>query len=179
MLAGRRRIVTGHNPQGRSVVLIDGPPGKTLPRGQGGGLGEIWSALPGPVNSLAKDDPTQGEVVLSPPAGGHRFRWFAIAPEDPDEPDDERRRRYEGIFASMGATHEQVDTTRHPAMHKTGTIDYVVLLSGEVTLLLDDDERDLKPFDVVVQQGTNHAWVNKGKETALLIAVLIDAEIQE
>jgi quercetin dioxygenase-like cupin family protein len=61
-------------------------------------------------------------------------------------------------------------------MHKTRTIDYVVLLSGEVTLLLDKGEVDLKPFDVVVQRGTNHAWVNKGKDPALIAGVLIDAK---
>ena len=61
-------------------------------------------------------------------------------------------------------------------MHKTRTVDYIILLSGRVTLLLDDDEADLEPFDVVVQRGTNHAWVNHGEETALLIAVLIDAK---
>ena len=62
-------------------------------------------------------------------------------------------------------------------MHKTETIDYIILLKGEVTLLLDEDEVDLKPFDVVVQRGTNHAWVCKGEEPALFIAVLIDTEI--
>jgi quercetin dioxygenase-like cupin family protein len=65
---------------------------------------------------------------------------------------------------------------RHPGMHRTRTIDYVVLLSGEVTLLLDKGEVDLKPFDVVVQRGTSHAWVNKGKEPGLIVAVLIDAK---
>ncbi|MCP3974568.1 MAG: cupin domain-containing protein, partial [bacterium] len=80
-------------------------------------------------------------------------------------------------FEAMGAAHERPDTSRHPAMHTTKTIDYIILLSGNVTLLLDDDERDLNPFDVVVQRGTNHAWINKGSEPALLCAILIDAEI--
>ena len=62
-------------------------------------------------------------------------------------------------------------------MHKTETVDYIVLLKGDVTLVLDEEEVDLKPFDVVVQRGTNHAWVNNGKEPALLIAVLIDSKI--
>ena len=79
----------------------------------------------------------------------------------------------------MGASHERVDTTRHPSMHKTKTIDYIILLKGNVTLLLDNDEVSLKPFDVVVQRGTNHAWVNNGEKPALLIAVLIDSEIQD
>ena len=82
-------------------------------------------------------------------------------------------------FEQMGAAHEQPDTTRHPGMHKTKTIDYIILLSGNAKLLLDDDEVLLQPFDVVVQRGTNHAWVVDGTESALFIAVLIDSEIVE
>ena len=63
-------------------------------------------------------------------------------------------------------------------MHKTETIDYIILLKGDVTLLVDNDEVDLHPHDVVIQRGTNHAWVNKGTEPALLIAVLIDSTIE-
>ena len=82
-------------------------------------------------------------------------------------------------FEQIDAAHERPDTTRHPGMHKTKTIDYIILLSGSVTLLLDDDEVQLQPFDVVVQRGTNHAWVVDGTESALFIAVLIDSEIVE
>ena len=82
-------------------------------------------------------------------------------------------------FEQIDATHERPDTTRHPGMHKTKTIDYIILLSGNVTLLLDNDEVQLQPFDVVVQRGTNHAWVVDGTESALFIAVLIDSEIVE
>ena len=63
-------------------------------------------------------------------------------------------------------------------MHKTETVDYIILLKGDVTLILDEEEVSLKPFDVVVQRGTNHAWVNNGTEPALLIAVLIDSDIK-
>jgi uncharacterized cupin superfamily protein len=76
----------------------------------------------------------------------------------------------------MDAEHCRPDTSRHPGMHKTRTIDYIVLLSGEVTLMLDKGEVDLKPFDVVVQRGTNHAWVNRGKEVARAAFVLLDAK---
>ena len=62
-------------------------------------------------------------------------------------------------------------------MHKSDTIDYIILLKGDVTLILDQEEVDIKPFDVVVQRGTNHAWVNNGNDPALLIAVLIDSEL--
>ena len=61
-------------------------------------------------------------------------------------------------------------------MHMTSSVDYIVLLQGEATLLLDDGEVDLKPFDVVVQRGTNHAWINKTNEPALLVGILVDAE---
>ena len=80
-------------------------------------------------------------------------------------------------FEKIGAAHHRVDTSKHPAMHKTETIDYIILLKGDVTLVLDEEEVNLKSFDVVVQRGTNHAWVNNGKEPALLVAVLIDSKI--
>ena len=61
-------------------------------------------------------------------------------------------------------------------MHTTESIDYVVLLSGEVSLLLDEgDELRLKPFDVVVQRAANHYWINRGDEPALLMGVLVGA----
>ena len=64
-------------------------------------------------------------------------------------------------------------------MHKTETIDYIILLKGDVSLLLDEEEVRLQPFDTVVQRGTNNAWVNHGNEPALLIAVLIDTELKD
>ena len=84
----------------------------------------------------------------------------------------------EEAFSRIGAAHHRVDITRHPAMHKTKTIDYIILLEGDVTLVLDEDEVTLKPFDVVVQRGTNHAWINNGKKPATLIAVLIDRDLK-
>jgi quercetin dioxygenase-like cupin family protein len=88
---------------------------------------------------------------------------------------EEREARAAAAFAAMNASHIRVDTTRHPGMHKSRTTDYIILLKGRVRLLLDDEERDLEPFDVVVQRGTNHAWVNLDDEPALLVAVLLDA----
>ena len=76
------------------------------------------------------------------------------------------------MFAKLGVPDAQVDTSRHPRMHRTHTVDYVIVLAGEVVLLLDQGEVVLKPFDVVIQQGTNHAWVNRRHETATLAAVL-------
>lgn len=177
MLKDRRRIVTGHNAAGKSVVVIDGPPARFF-GADARGLAEVWNTGGEPVLSQDATDRADIDVVLSPVANGSKFRFFAIAPEDPSLSDEEREARVAERFAAMGAAHERPDTSRHPAMHRTKTVDYIILLSGKVTLLLDEDERDLEPFDVVVQRGTNHAWINKGSEPALLVAVLIDADVE-
>ena len=74
----------------------------------------------------------------------------------------------------MKGAHLQPDTSRHATMHRSSTTDYIILLSGQITLILDKDERTLTPFDCVTQRGTNHAWVNRGSEPTLLMAVLVD-----
>jgi len=176
-LSELRRIVTGHNAAGKSVVTIDGPPGNLIERA-GGGLAEIWNIGDGPQSSADQTDRAADTVILSPPEGGSKFRYFMIPPNDPDLPREELEAATAAAFEAIGAGHERPDTARDPRMHKTPTVDYIILLSGKVTLLLDEDERDLKPFDVVVQRGTNHAWVNHGTEPALLIAVLVDADIK-
>jgi quercetin dioxygenase-like cupin family protein len=61
-------------------------------------------------------------------------------------------------------------------MHKTDTVDYIILLSGQVSLILDEGEVEMAPMDVVIQRGTNHAWVNHGDEPAVLAGILIDAD---
>jgi quercetin dioxygenase-like cupin family protein len=80
------------------------------------------------------------------------------------------------VFQQLNATDARTDTKRSPGMHRTRTVDYVVLLSGEITLLLDEGEVTLKPFDVVVQRGTSHAWSNRGNQPALLAIAMVDAE---
>ena len=178
MLEDRRRVVTGHNASGKSVVVIDGPPARIFGTDVRG-LAEVWNTDGAPIDTRDATDRADIDVVLSPVANGSKFRFFAIAPEDPSLSDEQREARIAERFAAMGAAQERPDTSRHPAMHKTKTVDYIIVLSGDVTLLLDEDERDLKPFDVVVQRGTNHAWINKGTQPALLVAVLIDASFEK
>jgi mannose-6-phosphate isomerase-like protein (cupin superfamily) len=161
-----RRVVTGHDAQGKSIVLIDGPPTA---------FGAYWQTEGAPADNSATADAAQSVRKLEPAALGSIFRYASIPPEDPNVSAKDREAAIARMFAQMEAEHCRPDTSRHPGMHRTRTIDYVILLSGEVTLLLDKGEVDLKPFDVVVQRGTNHAWVNKGKEPALIAAVLIDA----
>lgn len=168
-----RRIVTGLDAAGRSVAVVDGPAGNSVP---GGFLQAIWSEDGRRIDPGDPSDRGAGPIALAPPAGGSRFFWFVVPPHDPAMSDEELERRLARRYAAIGASDARPDTSRHPAMHRTKTVDYVVLLSGRLTLLLDDDERELEPFDVVVQRGTNHAWINKGSEPALAVAVLIDAD---
>lgn len=161
-----RRIITGHNKEGQSCVIIDGPPTRA---------NAYWLTDATPADNAGDGDTAQQVRKLEPPACGTIFRYAEIPPDNPNISREEREQATAKMFAQMGAEHCRPDTTRHPGMHKTRTVDYVILLAGEVTLLLDQGEVDLKPFDVVVQRGTNHAWVNKGKEAALIAAVLVDA----
>jgi mannose-6-phosphate isomerase-like protein (cupin superfamily) len=165
-----RRIITGHNEEGKSVVVYDGPPIES------GILSEIWVTDGSPADNKHKNDAANRKGRLEPPANGSIIRYFQVAPEDPSIPVEVLEQAMADGFAAMDAAHCRPDTSRNPGMHKTKTVDYIILLEGEVTLLLDEDEVDLKPFDVVVQRGTNHAWINKGSKPALLVGVLIDAE---
>ena len=172
-----RRIITGHD-RGKSVVMIDGPPSRSIGEDVGG-LYEIWNTDGGSINSCDSSDQADIDIVLSPAKNGTKFRYFKINPTPEGVPVEMLEELAADAFKKIGAEHERVDTTRHPTMHKTKTIDYIILLEGDVTLLLDEDEVMLKPFDVVVQRGTNHAWLNNGTDPALFIAVLIDADIDE
>ena len=172
-----RRIITGHNQNGKSIITLDGPPARSIGEDVGG-LFEIWNTDGSDIISTDEIDRADEDILLSPPSGGTKFRYFQINPLPEGVPDAMMQEIAADAFEKIGAAHYRVDTKKHPAMHKTETIDYIILLQGDVTLILDEEEIDLKPFDVVVQRGTNHAWVNNGDEPALLIAVLIDSNIK-
>ena len=172
-----RRIVTGQNGKGKSIDAIDGPPARSIGEDVGG-LFELWNTDGNEVISTDVIDRADDEIILSPPVGGTKFRYFQINPLPEGVPEDMLQEIAADAFEKVGAAHHRVDTSKHPAMHKTETVDYIILLKGDVTLILDEEEIDIKPFDVVVQRGTNHAWVNNGTEPALLIAVLIDSDIK-
>ena len=172
-----RRIITGHNQHGKSIITLDGPPARSIGEDVGG-LFEVWNTDGSDIISTDEIDRADEDILLSPPSGGTKFRYFQINPLPKGVPDAMMQEIAADAFEKIGAAHHRVDTKKHPAMHKTETIDYIILLQGEVTLILDEEEIDLKPFDVVVQRGTNHAWVNNGDEPALLIAVLIDSTIK-
>jgi len=176
MLKQSRRVITGHDSNGKSIVAIDGPPGTVIGGGTNAGVAELWVTDAMPADNLASGDCAVRRATLEPPPNGSIFRLFLIPPEDPSVSRGDKEKATAAAFEAIGAGHNRPDTSRHPGMHTTDTVDYIVLLTGEVTLLLDNAEVKLKPFDTVVQRGTNHAWVNHGKEPALAAAVLIDAQ---
>ena len=163
-----RRIVTGHDAEGRAVVIEDAPATNIL-----GTLTNLWSTPGVPADCNMADPMVGAPRGLEPSPGGTFFRFFEIPPQPRGPASPEYTALVRQAFIDMGAAHAQVDTSRHPAMHKTQTVDYIILLRGEVTLILDADERELKPLDVVIQRGTNHAWANYGTEPAVLMAVLV------
>ncbi len=172
-----RRIITGHNKNGKSIITLDGPPARSIGEDVGG-LFELWNTDGCDITSTDQIDRADEDILLSPSSGGTKFRYFQINPLPEDFPEAMLQEIAADAFEKIGAAHHRVDTSKHPAMHKTETIDYIILLKGDVTLILDEEEVNLKPFDVVVQRGTNHAWINNGDEPALLIAVLIDSTIK-
>tara|TARA_R110002072_G_C7969662_1_gene534674 strand:+ start:4841 stop:5371 length:531 start_codon:yes stop_codon:yes gene_type:complete len=171
-----RRIITAKNDQQRSFIAIDGPPSQQITWGDGAGLYEIWTES-GAMNNDSAIPAELDLLTLCPPIGGFKVRWFTIMPKDTNVSQEADVKMTAEAFAMMGASDRQPDTSRHPGMHETPTIDTIILISGRVRLLLDEGDRLLSPGDVVIQRGTNHAWVAEGDEPAVLVAVLIDRSL--
>ena len=176
-----RRVVTGHDRTGKAVVLSDGltPTLKTNPLRPGHKSTEIWrtSATPAPITADEPDPTIHGPHTIHPVPRGTVFRVAEWAPE-PEEIRNLSPEAAREIFKAMG--NEGASTFgrggRHPVMHRTETIDYAVILEGELTLLLDEEDVDLKAGDVVIQRGTNHSWRNRSEHPCRILFVLIDGE---
>jgi mannose-6-phosphate isomerase-like protein (cupin superfamily) len=168
-----RRIVTGHRPDGRSTVLVDGPAPNVKERAAGNASTLLWVTDECPAEVSGASDQAARHIGVPPPRRGTIFRVAEFPPETGgDVRDNATVLRDFGIGADVARGHPP----RHPAIHRTRTIDYVIVLEGEIDLLLDDGEVRLSAGDVVVQRGTNHAWINRGKAVCRLGMVFIDAE---
>ena len=168
-----RRVITGDDAKGRSTVIIDSGPAENAALR----LFEIWTdSLTGVLDPKARADLGKGQVILSPPSGGVKVRWFVVEPLPEGVAKASLDSGARTAFAAVGADHHLIDQSRHPYMHETPTLDVICLLKGDVTLILDDGELRLIPGQVVVQRATNHAWEAHGGP-ALLLAVLIDRPI--
>ena len=167
-----RRVVTGHRVDGSSSVLIDAPAPNVRQRAAGNGSTLLWVTDETPA-ALSESDRAARDIGVPPPTRGSIFRVAEFPPGVGGEVrDNETVLRDFGIGPDVARGHPP----RHPAIHRTRSLDYIVVLEGEIVLLLDDGEVTLKAGDVVVQQGTNHAWINRGAATCRLAMVFIDAE---
>jgi mannose-6-phosphate isomerase-like protein (cupin superfamily) len=151
-----RRVVTGHDRYAKSIVLADGPPPQHHPMHGpevGADFFEIWNSTR-PVPVLSADEPEPNERVFTiMPVTGHLLRIIEIYPR------------------SQGG--------KRTVMHRTSTVDYVVVITGEIVLVLDDSEVTLRQGDVVVQRGTDHAWENRSAQPARMAFFHIDAQFSQ
>lgn len=169
-----RRIITGDDADGQSLVIIDGPPSAASGDPNVGGLFDIWhDAASGPLDPKAHADLGPERCVLSPATGNVKVRWFVIPPRPPGIPAEALNAAARERFAAFDAEDHLTDQSKHPAMHRTESIDVICLLQGEVDLILDTSRTRVKPGQIVIQRGTSHGWEAIGGP-ALLLAVLID-----
>ena len=140
-----RRVVTGHDADGKSIIASDGLAPQFHERPI---FAEIWNTAGSPtgINAVEEHEPNQRDLQLGPPAQGTIIRVVEMPPH------------------------------HHSAMHRTRTVDYGIVLTGEVYLMLEDSETRLQPGDIVIQRGTNHAWDNRSDAAARMAFILIDAE---
>ena len=172
--AALRRVITADDAEGESVVILDGPPSATNGDPNLGGLFDIWhDTAAGPLDPAHHEDLGPTRNVLSPGPGNVKVRWFVIQPRPPGVPAEALNARARERFRSFDAEDHLTDQSKHPAMHKTQSLDVICLLQGDVSLILDKSTTRIKPGQVVIQRGTSHGWEAHGSP-ALLLAVLID-----
>lgn len=168
-----RRIVTGHDDTGKAIIEMDNiVPSKTRP-GAGFVSSLLWVTDESPARMDLREDRAVRTIGVPPPPNGSILRVVDFPPVTPEaEAIDQKT-----LIASMGADHNAHDgqQARHAYMHRTKSVDYAIVLQGEIDMLLDDSEVHMKAGDFMVQQGTNHAWVNRSDSVCRIAFVLIDA----
>jgi mannose-6-phosphate isomerase-like protein (cupin superfamily) len=168
-----RRVVTGLDSDSKSVVMFD----SRLPL-QAGPYGlqstNLWVTNTYPLGFSFKDDTSAIPVGVSPLDNGTKFRVVEFPPLDPAT---EAKMEPGFLMKAVGpVAPARGRAVTHPLMHRTRSVDYAVVLSGEIDMMLDDTVVHLRPGDTIVQQATNHAWVNHGTETCRILFVLMDSK---
>jgi len=171
-----RRVVAGENEHGQSVFLAD----SIIPVVNGTPdylqVAEMWRT-DGPAGVIpGRADTVDAAVAdIKPPLGGTRFVIEVAHPEGADGRDEASVQR---MFAAVAGSESRTESTGdlHPGMHKTDTIDYIVVLKGEIDFILETGEVHLKEGDMIVDTGVNHSWANKSGEICVLAAVMIGVE---
>ena len=162
-----RRVVTGHK-DGRGAVLYDGPaPNRKLRKASGLVSTLVWVTDESPADISKMADRAEREIGVAPPPLGSVFRVVEFPP-------GRREMSRDAVLQEMGLSHQK--DARHAGMHRTRSVDYAVVMEGEIDMVLDEGEVHLAAGDVLVQQGTDHAWINRGERPCRIAFVLIDAK---
>ena len=171
-----RRIVTGDGTGARSRIVEDAPAAavRSVAERPGSRSVNVWRTTQTPASMNDPDSISRHEGIL-PPRQGTILRIIDFPPEPADP--GERKRRIEATFGGIfsDATHDK-RAGAHPGMHRTETVDYAILLEGEIWAVMDEGETLMRAGDVLIQRGTNHAWANRSKKTARIAFVLIDGK---
>ena len=172
-----QRIVTGHSERGQSVVSSSGGSTRIVDF-KLGKLIELWATDSVPSLPDSSDNPETTMASFIPRAGGTRFRVFTIEPMPADaSPSSEQAAAVLDVIAREAPGFAPTLEPDNLGMHTTDTIDYIVVISGEADLELDDNQSvHVSAGDCVVQRGTRHAWRNYGAETFVAAAVMIGAQ---
>src|SRR5581483_3139915 len=171
-----RRVVTGHNKDGKSVFIMDGAAPHVYSRVPGSTVvTELWETRGAPADNRGNDEVTNRPFRLAPPKNGTVFR---IIHYPPDKVRLAAIQKEEAMGDDGSGRHAATDRNnpRHAGFHKTNSVDYAIVLQGEIWAMMDEGEVLLKQGDVLIQRGTNHAWSNRTDKIATLAFVLVDAE---
>ena len=173
MIQKVRRILTGHDAEGRSIILADGAATsvKELPSIPGLALTDLWETTESPASNEGCEDAAARAVRLEPPSGGTIFRVV----EFPPDATWRQRTDARAGFDAIGAGHAQDRASSDAMMHRTSTVDYAIVLKGEIHAVMEKGETLLRAGDVLVQRGTNHSWSVRGSEPAMVAFVLVSA----
>jgi naringenin degradation protein FdeH len=167
-----RRVVTKLDASGKAVVMLDGQVQLTSFRSPNP-ASEMWVTPVSPSDFSWSDDRGKTKVGLVPPKNGTIFRIVDFVPTDKkiESMDINTMMKVVGDHAPAKGL-----PPRHPMMHRTRSLDYAIIMSGEIDMLLDDSEVHLKAGDVIVQQATNHAWVNRSGKPCRVAFILMDSQ---
>ncbi len=170
-----RRVVTGFNREGDSVVISDSFVNNQMEKNSrpGVSLNNIWRTEIFPNDNSADIQEIDQIFTMFPKSFETICRVSSFEPEKSNTKDDFDSDAY---FSDLNASDTLVKSKRHPFMHKSKSLDYAIILEGEITLILDNEEVDLRQGDIVIQRGTSHAWVNNSDKLARVCFILMGAE---
>jgi mannose-6-phosphate isomerase-like protein (cupin superfamily) len=168
-----RRIVIGHDQAGKAVALYDGDLKPKQRSAGGNAVMTLWVTHEFPVDVSGAADRGDTQIGVPPPPNGTVFRIVDFPPASTAggaTPVD-----HDQVLISMGIDPATQGYSRHANTHRTKSIDYAIVLDGEIDMLMDDSEVHIQSGDVLIQQCTNHAWVNNSGKNCRIAFVLIDA----